>query len=555
VKTYPFKLPDSVENLKAELLGSAGAYSSTFALTTPHVRVIVRDGSGTFWRSKLYPLSDIPSTIQIRVPTSRSYSVLVEWYDIGRRLYPLRGFARIPFLIRKGSKLFVTVSVAKKDPRFKQALAKARLRANSVRRIPRQRIPRSKTPGSESTMMEQWKVKYIGPNVYSQTPWTWYPYSLTKSSVNTANFMKLKREGKLPLNPYSMVVQTIEDGGCYQDTIKLDPNSSDSSVGPYTSFFGGGEFGNPPTGLVDRPDIYNRAVSKLQDSTGASNGIAQNLAQINQTVNMIALTANRIGSSLIALRKGNFSAAVSNLTKSRIGSSSYKGSLKKRSLSASRTLAENWLELQYGWKPLLSDLHATMESLAKMNMANILPITTRSTAQGNEVKVSDLTLNTAGNAKTGIVVEHSIWIYRFGLRYVIDDHFKSFLAQSGFTNPVNLIWELLPFSFVVDWFVPIGPFLETLAGWEGLTFESGWQSTLKRKMTFYDCSYSGKLYPLDPTDQTWVNLGGNYRHVAVSYGRSVLTGFPSKQPPVLKSPISVDHALNAMALLRTAFRK
>lgn len=48
------------------------------------------------------------------------------------------------------------------------------------------------------------------------------------------------------------------------------------------------------------------------------------------------------------------------------------------------------------------------------------------------------------------------------------DYFAANIAQQlGLTNPVSLAWELMPYSFVVNWFVDIGSFLaqfDTFAG-------------------------------------------------------------------------------------------
>lgn len=35
-------------------------------------------------------------------------------------------------------------------------------------------------------------------------------------------------------------------------------------------------------------------------------------------------------------------------------------------------------------------------------------------------------------------------------------------AKVGLTNPLSVAWELIPFSFVVDWFLPIGKYLDAL---------------------------------------------------------------------------------------------
>ncbi len=45
-----------------------------------------------------------------------------------------------------------------------------------------------------------------------------------------------------------------------------------------------------------------------------------------------------------------------------------------------------------------------------------------------------------------------------------------YLANNlGLANPAIVVWELIPFSFVVDWFVTVGQFLENGSAWLGLT--------------------------------------------------------------------------------------
>jgi hypothetical protein len=36
------------------------------------------------------------------------------------------------------------------------------------------------------------------------------------------------------------------------------------------------------------------------------------------------------------------------------------------------------------------------------------------------------------------------------------------LSQLGITNPALLVWELIPYSFVIDWLIPVGDFLSSL---------------------------------------------------------------------------------------------
>lgn len=55
------------------------------------------------------------------------------------------------------------------------------------------------------------------------------------------------------------------------------------------------------------------------------------------------------------------------------------------------------------------------------------------------------------------------YTYVLGNVQAMSNHVKrmrAYLQILGFNNPLRTIWELTPFSFVIDWFIPIGDFLE-----------------------------------------------------------------------------------------------
>jgi hypothetical protein len=122
------------------------------------------------------------------------------------------------------------------------------------------------------------------------------------------------------------------------------------------------------------------------------------------------------------------------------------------------------------------------------------------------------------------------------------------LKQIGFNNPISLAWEVLPYSFVLDWFLPIGDFLDGLNRWKGLQFVSGWEVQFTRKTTIVDIYYKFE-------DDTRVQCRfGNWSSDAVLLDRSALIDFPQVSWPSWKNPISATHALNALALMRAAFK-
>jgi hypothetical protein len=213
----------------------------------------------------------------------------------------------------------------------------------------------------------------------------------------------------------------------------------------------------------------------------------------------------------------------------------------------SKSLAENWLEMQYGWKPLLSDAKGAAENLARIRLSDRVVCQIKASANQIETKSTPITFNSKE-------VGRSLWERRtqtkFGLRYRMDSALATFLAQSGFTNPLNLAWEVLPFSFVVDWFAPIGPYLEALHAWDGLSFLDGYETSFTREN--FLTSYSWAMW----LSSAHADAGAGYMKMdAIRLDRLKLTTFPSLEPPVFKNPFSQTHALNALALLKVAFAR
>lgn len=208
------------------------------------------------------------------------------------------------------------------------------------------------------------------------------------------------------------------------------------------------------------------------------------------------------------------------------------------------SLAKNWLELQYGWKPLLQDVEGAAKSLAYLNAGTLMVQTVRSTKSKTTTESGNLTVVGYPAGSWTCITKTEI---RFGMRFKVGEPLDAFLAQIGFNNPISLAWEIIPYSFVVDWFLPIGEYLTGLKHWEGMHFVDGWETRFTRQTAVYDMSYFRET----ATDVDIRN--GNYSRDAVKLDRLVLTDFPSMNLPSFKNPISVTHAFNALALLRAAF--
>jgi len=155
----------------------------------------------------------------------------------------------------------------------------------------------------------------------------------------------------------------------------------------------------------------------------------------------------------------------------------------------------DWLEGRYGWRTLIFDLRDLSEVLANLENKR-----TRYSERAGRTLTSvyeDTGPNLAGVVAsfTHPVIRTVTVSYRGSVTADIEP------PQFGF-NPVTTAWELLPFSFIVDWFLGVGQWLEALSFF---TLESSHTSSTGYKIlvdeaatytasTFTEAKYSGQVY-------------------------------------------------------------
>lgn len=157
----------------------------------------------------------------------------------------------------------------------------------------------------------------------------------------------------------------------------------------------------------------------------------------------------------------------------RNGLSSYLGTLKKRRrqvrrsspkkrLSVARNiLADTWLEYSFGWKPLLSDIDDILDTIAKARSSvreRWRPIN----ASGVDERFSSSTQSVFSNS---LIVDISVNVNRYAKQQVtyrgcVNVEFPAQQVSKhlgNFTEDfVPTVWELIPYSFLVDYFTNIG---------------------------------------------------------------------------------------------------
>lgn len=408
----------------------------------------------------------------------------------------------------------------------------------------------------------------LGPYYRHMTgPDPWFPlqsvYSYTIfrrdwSGVQTPDYRNKKRKRVLPDNGYFSDRRTCSASSTMSTMTRQGYGISSLEVHHTGDTPFDGTF---PSLTVDATNKATRKLYKAVD--GARLNIAQFFAERKQTAELLASTAARIASAARSLRRADLRGFATSLSLS----GSETRTLKQNWRRVERTpthmrVSSHWLEYVYGWRPLLQDCYDAAELLAEQI----------STYEGPEGE-----LRTTSSVRTpfsfrgsvpygsegGVILPNRddlhICTSRIRVQYRLDSEARSLLNKTGISNPALLAWELLPYSFVVDWFVPVGTYLESLTAMDGFTMTRGTISTLEsavsdRWLTFVMHTGLSSAYGWDFVSAT--RQGPRVSCTQARYTRTPTTSFPYALR--VKSPIGgepLSRFATAAALLNNLFRR
>jgi hypothetical protein len=114
---------------------------------------------------------------------------------------------------------------------------------------------------------------------------------------------------------------------------------------------------------------------------------------------------------------------------------------------------------------------------------------------------------------------------------------------------VALPWKLIPFSFIVDWFVNVEDCISSLTDWYGCTLEHPMTTELT-KGEQESFSYSNISYPVNPPDGNEQKV----RQSSVKMQRTLGLPGPTLQIKPFKG-FSLERGLQAIALVISVFGK
>jgi len=287
-------------------------------------------------------------------------------------------------------------------------------------------------------------------------------------------------------------------------------------------------------------DARNEAVTKaLNKIADQKVNLGENLATLGQTLRLFSSKSAILSEAL------EFAFRVKSWKKLLI-----KSAYDLRRAGPLTTAAQEYLAYVYGLRPLMQDIH-TLGQLAVKQGAKTLLFKGVGTAHRMPV-VKPRVLGAFSRSRmevlSGSITQHvkcTVW----GQLDPNTSALRS-LNQLGLVNPLGLAWDLVPFSFCVDWILPIGPVLYALTAPIGLLFIDGSLScrTTESQLVSYklksggvDFDYVAKAAPISETKLT-------FDWVLEDYTRSTLTNWPLPGLWFDTDPFRFDRPLKALAL-------
>lgn len=297
--------------------------------------------------------------------------------------------------------------------------------------------------------------------------------------------------------------------------------------------------------------LKNRAISKAGQKVGDTSidlGVAA--AEARKTFKMFNLIVKDTSAAVVAIRRGNFKKAANILGLKKVPRGVKPGR---------RNFESNWLEYRYGWRTFMMDLDGAVRHLAE-TFVERPPILVAKAREVDSRQVSSTTVVSAwanppypstsvswsGTSFNRVVTD--TFTAELVYKYKINNPTASQLNQLGLVNLANLAWELIPYSFVVDWFVNIQETLQNMSAFIGKTCLDGTLTLIHEQ--------EAVTKPLNIIYQGYtqtVTKAGYTRNWVRSYNRSKVS-FLSVVPE-FRLNLSVGKLVDAYSLLQVSRRR
>lgn len=190
----------------------------------------------------------------------------------------------------------------------------------------------------------------------------------------------------------------------------------------------------------DELKLLAKLLSKVKDHEF---NLGVSLAEVDKFAGGVVSTVKQIAFFAWDVAHGRFEAAAR-----RMGT--YPPNVKTTRKLRLLDFSGRFLEMRYAWTPAVNDAFAAAQAFEALS-------------NGPRKKIFR-----AGRRKLVAEVVDSGWTQSaldltYSRSYIYEMYEElGALRQMGLGNPASILWERLPYSFVLDWFIPIGTYLELI---------------------------------------------------------------------------------------------
>lgn len=202
-----------------------------------------------------------------------------------------------------------------------------------------------------------------------------------------------------------------------------------------------------------------RAHAKLREAIGTRAQGLTAVAEWRKTVDMIDNRAMQLLRAAKKLRKGNLPGFAREL-----GIKPKRRHEKMSPKKVSQNAGGLWLEYWLGWAPTVGDIGNAIDVLQSA------PPWEKIHGSGTCVKVFNNSVHYPGWLRITDYARTKVSV-RLGAKVRCSNPNLFLANQLGFVNPAATAWELVPLSFIVNWFVTVQEFLEQFTTFVGLDVE------------------------------------------------------------------------------------
>nr|APG77253.1 hypothetical protein [Wenling levi-like virus 3] len=256
-------------------------------------------------------------------------------------------------------------------------------------------------------------------------------------------------------------------------------------------------------------------------------------AEISSTLRTIVKGGTQVASIVKSIKRGRFFKTAPKAWRK------YKKALKQgRAVKPQDFASDAWLEARYAWRPIMYDVNGALKVIN-----GDVPASKRITFRGfdssstNETLTIDYTDDATGLHYRGELDRSVTTTSRAGI--IGDARLQSSYAKSlGLFNVVDAGWDLIPYSFVINWFIDVSWIISKLNPTVAYIPRASWVTNTSQVVV------SGEL------EVTTSNGTKTSLPIAMTSEQKIRT--PNPKPQIIRINLNLDFlkAIDLVALFR-----